>query len=554
MINDISQVSRTLRTSASGRGSSLGFSCKTAGHSTDKRKPLRRFKVGKDLGQVVLNIITAELRPAVRELLTSMVKDEVGQQDFTRVFNEHDVLDRDEACLTAFAIRCGVNAARTALTAYSARGQLASWRKALPFLPSSYVDAVDYLDVFADCIADNLRAEIATIAPTIAYLNSDQPSPSCWARPAKKDAERGLWTGRVLWVNHADGYTAPLMCGPGKAISDHNRRALLEAMASFVDQNGHNLTASHATIAQVAIDKYGCTLSEKTAEHRSRKLRSLLLDGKFLIRHEKGGWLKNFERIAAEVHHGRNQAKCASTCDLNLPDHLRPAPSKAPNGPAHLRNLASRLAERDRKNAEKSPYIVGSGFQSPIGNTWVAPPRACAQEHPRNSTLKPQRAKPSLRDWRIVDDLTRRGVRSSAENGPYAHLIGSTRSQMTPAQLAALISTLVPPEIDTKLLLRGLAHTATSRSTGFVALGLRTRPRSARAWLTAVLRSIDWNQSDSFPLWSTTAQAFGVHWFGDRHQWRPTSSQSVARAAPAGPPATATQRAGHLAQIRMALT
>lgn len=295
-------------------------------------------------------------------------------------------------------------------------------------------------------------------------------------------------------------------------------------------------------------------LHANTSFIRESRLRSLLLNGKFLIRHEKGGWLKNFEWIAAEVHHGRNQAKCASTCDLNLPDHLRPAPPKAPNGPAHLHNLDSRLAERDRKNAEKSPYIVGSGLPSLTGNTWVSLPRACAREHPINSALKSQQTKPSLRDWRIADDLTRRGTRSAVESGPYAHLIGSTCSQMPVVQFAALISVLVPADVDTKLLLRGLAHAATSQSTGFIALGLSTRPGNARAWLATVLHSINWDQRESFPPWSTTAQVFGFHWCGDRHKWCQTSSQTVGNEVSVDPPVNEEQRAVHLDRIRRALT
>lgn len=264
--------------------------------------------------------------------------------------------------------------------------------------------------------------------------------------------------------------------------------------------------------------------------------------------------MTSVERLAAEVHHGGRQSRCGNTCDLNLPKHLRPTPPPAPEAPSYAKGLGKRLNERDCQIHRKSTYTVGSGFQSLSGTTWVAPARASAREHPENSQLKLQDATPSLRDWHIADDLTRRGAHSAAENGPYAHLVGPESSQMSLAQLAVVIATFIPADVDTKLLLRGLAHAATSHSTGFIALGLRTRPNNSRAWITTVLRRIDWNQSDSFPSWSTAAQAFGIHWCGDRHQWRPTSLQPIARAAPAGLPASAPQRALHLAQIRRVLT
>lgn len=559
MHNDSSQVSPTLRTCASGQGPSLGFSRKHAGNGTGRRKPLRQFKVGKSLGPVVLSLIATELRPAVQTLLASMIQDQCDQQDATTVFNEDDILSSEEACTTAFTIRYGINAARAALSAYSARGQLASWRKALPFLPDSYVDAVDYLDVYAESLANGLRTEITAIAPTIAHLNADQPSPMCWARPVQLDAngkrkKRGCWTSRQSWFSYADAEVANQTCGPGRSISEHNRHALLHALMAYVDQNGRNLTASHRTIAKLARAEYGCTLSEATAEQRVRTIQRILKRAGFLIVLEQGGHLTSTERLAAEVHHGGRQTRCGNTCDLNLPEHLRPIPPPAPNGPAHMENLGSRLQDRDRKSTKKSTYTVGSGFQYSTGTTWVAHPRAYAREHPENSSSTTKTITPSLRDWRIADALTRRGTYSAAENGPYAHLIGSSPSQMALNQLAVLIAVLVPPDVDIKLLLRGLAHAATARSTGFIALGLGTKPRNARAWMTTVLRSIDWNQRESFPSWSATTQAFGIYWYGDRHQWQLCAAHSnPTRTAEEQLPASEKTRESALAHIRETL-
>lgn len=554
MINDISQVSPTLRTDASGWSTSLGSLCKSAGQDARKRKPLRQFKVGKDLGRVVLSLIDEELRPAVREPMELVVENEFHQQASAPGSTRHDDLVHSEVCQSAFTIRCGINAARTALTAYSARGQLASWRMALPFLPSSYQDAAAYLDVFSDKLADSLRAEVAAVAPVIAHLNSEQPSAKCWSRPVGLDKDgkpkkRGCWTGRSPWFTHADEELAKQLCGPGRSTSPRNRQAILWSILAFVDQNGRNLTASHQTIAKLAIAEYGCTLSEETAKQRVRTIRRILNDAGFIIVLEEGGHMTSIERLAAEVHHGGQQTRCGNTCDLNLPRHLRPATPPAPEGPAYAEGLDERLAERDRQYCQKSPYAGGSGFQSLIGNTGVSLTRACAREQPAKSTLTPPNTPPSLRDWRIAEDLTRRGTRTAAENGPYAHLIGPAPSQMALAQLARVVAALVPEDVDTKLLLRGLAHAATSPTTGFIALGLRTKPRNAYAWITTVLRSIDWAQRENFPSWSITARAFGVHWCGDRHKWRigavPEASQPK--------PASTSVREKALAKIRKVL-
>lgn len=538
MLTDVSQVSRALDTSASGHDANLGFSRKNTGHNTKNRTPLRRFKVGAQLGPAVLSLVATQLRPAVRAILES-----------TGTVNGSKILDSEKATQSAVAIRCGINAARTAFHAYCARGQLAAWRTALRDLPTGYTDAVDYLEVFAARITDSLRADVDVIGPTIASLNAHQPSPTKWARPVSTDVQRGRWTGRAPWIAHADDYTAPLTSGPGKAISDHNRMALLEAIASFVDQNGHNLTASHQTIAQVAIDRYGCTLARSTATQRLKTLRRLLKRGGFVILHENGGWLKSYERLAAEVHHGGNQAKCAATCDLNLPEHLRPTPPPKPTRPNYAQQLTTRLVSRDRRTIRKSPYTVGCGLHSSLGDTWVAHPRVHAREHTTHSPLRREAPTPSLRDWRIADDLTRHGAHSAAENGPYAHLVGSAPSQVSRKQLATLIATLTPQHIDTTLLLRGLAHAATSRSTGYIALGLSKQPRNALAWMTTILRNIDWTQTETFPSWSTTAQAFGIDWRGHHHAWTP-KPDSPHIPTPHEPTATAPQRAAHMTTIR----
>ena len=99
--------------------------------------------------------------------------------------------------------------------------------------------------------------------------------------------------------------------------------------------------------------------------------------------------------------------------------------------------------------------------------------------------------------------------------------MGDNAGQISLKSVAQLIEEHTPSWADTREVMRGLVHAATGQ-TGYVALGLKTRPRSAWAWLKAVLGSIAWDQQDSWPVWSVTAKAFGVDWRGARHCWGKT--------------------------------
>ncbi|MGP6175506.1 hypothetical protein ACTU46_15365, partial [Corynebacterium sp. A21] len=194
-----------------------------------------------------------------------------------------------EANQIAYSLLAARNAARTALSAYSARGQLAAWRSAIPELPTDYVAAVDELALFTPQLIDELREGLASTLPHISRLNRAQPSKTAWSRPVDPEAQRGIWSGKRPWLKHAHDYLNQELSGPGHAISDSNLHALLETMLTLVNAFGHNLTASHETIAQLAIAEHGCTLAPTTAKQRVRTIRRLLEEGGLLITHRVGG-------------------------------------------------------------------------------------------------------------------------------------------------------------------------------------------------------------------------------------------------------------------------
>lgn len=131
------------------------------------------------------------------------------------------------------------------------------------------------------------------------------------------------------------------------------------------------------------------------------------------------------------------------------------------------------------------------------------------------------RSRISLRAWRITDDLSRDGVDHGLDAGPYRHLVGEGPGQMTPQRFARLIDELTPHTVGTCEVMAALVHAATSTSTGYVALGLNTRPTRAAAWWRTALSRIDWDQASAFPDWSRTAEVFGVDWRGARRGWNP---------------------------------
>lgn len=427
----------------------------------------------------------------------------------------------EEARSIAFGLRTMRNAARAASRVSTARGELTCWRRAIPALPEDYLEGVDMLEMFQERLITELHADQAAIAPHIAELTQAQPSQKCWSRPVPEDAQRGTWAGKASWVTHAHTHLAPLMVGPSMAISAPNLQALLQAMANFVSPTGRGLTASHATIAKIACQDHSCALSLSTATQRVRTARRLLEHEGFLLIHARGGHMTSLERMAALAHHGGRQIRCGSTCDLVLPEHLRPTPPQQQYLPDS--GLAKRLQERDEKYLEhrkstvgnqlKSTYVCDSGFESSRRFSGVFHARVRAEKN----FIPSRKTKISTRAWTIADALTR-DSENAAARGPYWHLVGDGPGKISLKSVAYLIEKHTPAWADTRTIMRGLVHAATGK-TGYVALGLKTRPRRAWAWLEAVLESISWDEQQAWPTWSVTAREFGVDWRGARHRW-----------------------------------
>ncbi|WP_125175114.1 hypothetical protein [Corynebacterium bovis] len=463
----------------------------------------------------------------------------------------------------AWGINLLINTTRRARTSWYVRGELAAWRTAIPDLPDTFDDAVDTLTVYEDRFIDQLHHDWATLAPTIRRLNRNQPSPTCWALPAPQTATRGTWTGRGLWISAAmDCLTHTL--GTTKQKRSHtNRLALVTALAHSATGQGRNITASNHTIATRAITDHGCTLAISTAIRRLQQITSTLRTHDLMVTHARGRYLTSTERCAAYTHHGRRQTRAANTSDLTLPNHLRPTPPSAAPRPAYAHGLAHRLAARDQHESKTSPYSYTHRFSSSLGSHRGAHTRANAREHrpippseapwgpsgrptaashgtntahttaptghtgdhTRPDTPAHSKQTPSLRAWRIADDLTRVVDRCAAANGPYAALVGPGTNQCRLVTLAHLIDTHTPSWASTRDVMRAIAHTATSKTTGYIALGLpRHRaqlPHNPTGWLTTLFTKLTWHDTDQHPTWHTTATAYGVTWNGTRHRWTP---------------------------------
>ncbi|WP_125185702.1 hypothetical protein [Corynebacterium bovis] len=462
----------------------------------------------------------------------------------------------------AFGINLLVNTTCRARSAWSVRGELAAWRTAMPDLPDDFDDAVDTLTVYEDRLIAQLHHDIDHLTGTISRLNRKQPSPTCWARPATKPVT-DTWTGRTQWITHACNHLDQTMRGPGMACSAANRHALVTALAHTAQPNGHNLTAAHKTIAGHAISDHGCTLSLSTATHRLRVIRYLLEDAGLHHTDAQGGHMKAEERLAAYAHHGGRQTQCGNTAHLTLPDHLRPTPQPPSPRPAYATGLTTRLAARDAAQVRKYTYSYTHRPLSLTDSHRVAHPRATAREHTETpiseatqapggrptatthqehtpsptaptshqeahtcpDTPTPPRKTPSLRAWRIADDLTRVVDGCAAANGPYAALVGPGKNQCRLVTLARLIDTHTPTWAGTRDVMRSIAHQATSQATRYIALGLprhrTTLPHNPTGWLTTLFTKLTWDDADQHPTWHTTATAFGVTWNGTRHKWTP---------------------------------
>lgn len=260
------------------------------------------------------------------------------------------------------------------------------------------------------------------------------------------------------------------------------------------------------------------------------------------------------DRLAARNNREHNTPRTSSTTTTTA----TPADTAGAPDSGHTATPAA-----TSRNGKSSTYTCGYGLSCSLGSHGVAQPRARAREHteiqesealwgpggaptatphqahtpsatahtghtgnhtcPETTTPRPKA--PSLRAWRIADDLTRVVNGCGAANGPYARLVGPEKNQASLTHLARLIDTHTPCWATTRDVMRAIAHAATSQTTGHIALGLpRHRaelPHNPTAWLTSVFTRLDFTNPEQLPTWTRTADAFGTTWNGTRHHWTP---------------------------------
>ncbi|MGP4998871.1 hypothetical protein ACTXJM_14305 [Corynebacterium variabile] len=447
-------------------------------------------------------------------------------------------------------------------------------------LPDDVVEAIELLQLHQDALVAIQHEKREAIDAHITFLVSAQRSPTSFELPdlrtidPRNPDQRAMWATRAYWMTTAtavleDHRTARATAGSPYNASPVTVAALVAALADFFDPTGHGCTASTATIAERAITRHGATVSLATARRALRTLTTALDELGFLVLVAAGRRLTALEQLAARAHHGGHQTHAANRWDATLPTYARPATFAAPavpTAPAYATGLTERLETRNtaratadtRSATEPAPeatdesdqestvepadspvdnpagqpvpctYTVGTVFPTPNGSSGVAHAGARAPENTdfcpeeeKTRTDKTAAAPISLRAWRIADDLSRDGVDRGLDAGPYRHLVGHQPGQMSLTTLARMIDQLTPTTAGTREVLRGLVAAATSPTTGYVALGLSTRPRNAAAWMRTTLTRIDWTHHENFPAWSRTAEAYGLHWCGPRRAWNP---------------------------------
>lgn len=503
-----------------------------------------------------------------------------GEQMSTAEF----LATRDQAEKIAKRLFADAHYARMCATAWSKRGQLADLRPIVAdpdgtnVLPDDVVDAIELLQLHQDALVAIQHEKREAIDAHINFLVSAQRSPTSFELPdlraidPRNPDQRAVWATRAHWVATAtavleDHRTARATAGSPYNASPVTVAALVAALADFFDPTGRGCTASTATIAERAITCHGATVSLATARRALRTLTTALDELGFLVLVAAGRRLTALEQLAARAHHGGHQTHAANRWDATLPVYARPAAPEVPTTPAYATGLTERLETRNtaratadtHRSAESAPeatgesaqdstvepadtpvdnpagqpvpctYTVGTVFPTPNGSSWVAHAGARA---PENTDLCPEEEKTrtdktaaapiSLRAWRIAGDLSRDGVDRGLDAGPYRHLIGNNPGQMSLTTLARMIDQHTPTTATTREVLRGLVAAATSPTTGYVALGLSTRPRNAAAWWRTTLTRIDWTHPENFPAWSRTAEAYGFQNLGGmRRAWNP---------------------------------
>lgn len=502
-----------------------------------------------------------------------------GEQMSTAEF----LATHDQAEKIAKRLFADAHYARMCAKAWSKRGQLADLRPIVAdpdgtnVLPDDVVEAIELLQLHQDALVAIQHEKREAIDAHINFLRSVQRSPTSFELPdlraidPRNPDQRAVWATRAYWVATAtavleDHRTARATAGSPYNASPVTVAALVAALADFFDPTGRGCTASTATIAERAITRHGATVSLSTARRALRTLTTALDELGFLVLVAAGRRLTALEQLAARAHHGGHQTHAANRWDATLPAYARPSTPEVPTAPAYATGLTERLETRNtaratadtRSATEPAPeatgesaqestvepadspvdnpagqrlpctYTVGTVFPTPNGSSGVAHAGARAPENTdfcpeeeKTRTDKTAAAPISLRAWRIADDLSRDGVDRGLDAGPYRHLIGHNPGQMNLTTLARMIDQLTPTTATTREVLRGLVAAATSPTTGYVALGLSTRPRNAAAWWRTTLTRIDWTHPENFPAWSRTAEAYGLHWCGSRRAWNP---------------------------------
>ena len=578
---DVSQDSYTHLQDASGHGTILGFSLSNAGHSpaSESTQPHISSAGTPDVTPVTTAVRRrGRLAPRIAaDLLTTAVNLTESRTDTATSAETTTPVDLDAANTVAGRLARVANAGRMALHARTQAGEIAAWATVLK-LPETFDDARDELEHYADHWAKEVTSGRAEIQPAVDQLNEPQTSATSWSLPVPTGTTRGVWAGPTHWLRVCEDTCDAARSRTIKPLqaSPHTTRALLRARASFFDRYGRNCTASAATIVERARESYGLTVATSTALTRLRAINRVLVKAGLLHIQVTGRHLTSIERLAAHLHHGGTQKKAANVVDATVPAHLLPDRPAGAQAPAYADGLSKRLADRNtrysptettmtiqqliesRSNAqqqqavtsddlESSTYSCGYGCISSPGSTWVAHERAQARrantENPptgektprgpvtgptghrfgRDKKVSSESKSPiSLRARRIADDLTRKDPQNTLASGPYAHLTRSENgldAPMTLSHLARLIDRLTPDWAGTQDVLAGLTHAATSQATGYIALGLHTRPANPTAWMNTVLSRIDWTDPDAFPAWSTVAEAYSFHWCGNRREW-----------------------------------
>ena len=177
-----------------------------------------------------------------------------------------------------------------------------------------------FTDDFIAVLANNDK-RIQQATAIVNDLNKDQKSPTSWAPPETTPATVACWTSRQKWLTAC-------ICFFATAAGDHyrydgrrlriSRRCLVcvaKALAECADSStGRGCTASNWTIARRASAYAGKKISPDSV---TRAVATLVKAG-FVHEAVRGRYMTAAERLAARLHHGGRQIRCASTRHLTM--------------------------------------------------------------------------------------------------------------------------------------------------------------------------------------------------------------------------------------------